>query len=73
MKTVLEYKGYRTTVEHDKEEGIYHGVLEGIIGLITWMSDTEEECEDAFRDAVDDYLNFCHSRGEYTNPISHKK
>jgi predicted HicB family RNase H-like nuclease len=52
---MLEYKGYRGTYETD--QGFLHGLVIGLPDVITFAGQTEEQIEQAFRDAVDDYLD----------------
>ena len=56
------YKGYRATIK--QSEGVFHGTLEGIKDTITFEGDTLEQAKNAFADSVEDYLDFCESRGE---------
>ena len=48
---ILEYKGYRTKIEFDREDNIFYGEIEGIHDF--------SKIEKEFHDAVDDYLEFC--------------
>jgi predicted HicB family RNase H-like nuclease len=59
---MLEYKGYFGTVEAD--EGSFVGRVVGLRDVITFEGSTFAEVEKAFRDSVDDYLDFCAKRGE---------
>lgn len=61
---MLEYKGYRGRVEFDSEGKIFHGEVVGTRDVITFQGTSVEELEAAFRDSVDDYLEFCAERGE---------
>lgn len=54
----MEYEGCYTTPEYDADSECYHGHVEGIKDLVTWESDTLEDCEKEFHLAVDDYLCF---------------
>jgi len=56
---VLEYKGYRGRVEFDEEAGLLHGEVLGLRDVVTFEGESVEELEKAFRDSVDDYLEFC--------------
>lgn len=56
---MLEYKGYHAEIEFDEEENYYCGWLYGISDLVTFGGETKAEVEKDFRDAVDDYLEFC--------------
>ena len=64
MKNLLEYKGYYGKVEYSVEEQILFGKIEGIIDLVTFESKNADEIEKEFRDAVDDYLDFCNQVGK---------
>lgn len=61
---MLEYKGYRAHVELDADVGIFHGEVLDTRDVITFQGKSVEELQDAFRDSVDDYLEFCAQRGE---------
>ena len=60
----LKYKDYWATVEYVPEEQILHGRVEGINDLITFEAVRADEVEDAFHEAVDDYLAFCEEIGK---------
>ena len=59
---MLEYKGYVGTVEADG--GTFVGRVSGLRDVITFEGDTISEIEQAFRDSIDDYLDYCAERGE---------
>ncbi|MFP3940670.1 MAG: type II toxin-antitoxin system HicB family antitoxin [Thermoanaerobaculia bacterium] len=61
---MLEYKGYKGHVEFDEEAGLFHGEVVDTRDVITFQGTSVEELERAFRDSVEDYLEFCASRGE---------
>ncbi len=61
---MMEYKGYIGRVEFDPEAGVLHGEVVGTRDVITFEGRSVEEIEQAFHDSVDDYLDFCHERGE---------
>ena len=61
---MLEYKGYRGDVSFDGEAGIFHGEVVDTRDVITFQGRSVEELEQAFRDSVEDYLEFCQERGE---------
>jgi predicted HicB family RNase H-like nuclease len=60
----MEYKGYIGKVEIDEEAGILHGDVINIRDVITFEGATVDEVQKAFRESVDDYLEFCAQRGE---------
>jgi predicted HicB family RNase H-like nuclease len=59
---MLEYRGYIGMVEAD--DGTFVGRVTGLRDMITFEGATFAEVEQAFRDSVDDYLDFCAQRGE---------
>ncbi len=58
---MMKYKGYMGEVSYDAEAKIFHGDVVGIRGSITFEGRTVEEIEQAFKDSIDDYLEFCKS------------
>ncbi len=60
----MEYKGYIGKVEFDSEAGIFHGEVINIRDVITFEGQSVDELRKAFIDSVEDYLEFCASRGE---------
>lgn len=60
----MEYKGYIGKVEFDDEAGILHGEVINIRDVVTFEGQTVEELQQAFRDSIEDYLEFCAERGE---------
>jgi predicted HicB family RNase H-like nuclease len=61
---MLTYKGYSGHVEYDDEAGIFHGEVLDTRDVITFQGKTVDEIESAFRESVEDYLDFCCERGE---------
>ncbi len=61
---MLEYKGYTGHVEYDDAARIFHGEVLETRDVITFEGTTVKEVERAFRDSVDDYLEFCKERSE---------
>ena len=61
---MLTYKGYTGHVEFDDEAGIFHGEVLDLRDVVTFQGRSVEELERAFRDSVDDYLEFCAARGK---------
>ncbi len=64
MNELLEYKGYQGTVRFDADAGILHGEVLHLRDVVTFQGETVDEVTGAFRDSVDDYLDFCAERGE---------
>ncbi len=61
---MIEYKGYCGKVEFDDEAGIFHGEVINTRDVITFQGESVPELQQAFRDSIDDYLEFCQERGE---------
>ena len=60
----MTYKGYQARVDLDEEAGLFHGEVINTRDVITFQGSSVEELKRAFEDSVDDYLDFCASRGE---------
>ena len=61
---MLKYKGYTGYVEFDDDAGLLHGEVLDTRDVITFQGKTVEEMRNAFRDSIDDYLEFCSERDE---------
>jgi predicted HicB family RNase H-like nuclease len=61
---MMEYKGYIGKVEFDDESRIFHGEVINTRDVITFQGESVTGLMKAFRESVDDYLAFCHERGE---------
>ena len=61
---MMEYKGYIGKVEFDDEAEIFHGEIINTRDVITFQGQSVAELTRAFRESVDDYLEFCKQRGE---------
>lgn len=61
---MLEYKGYTGTAEFDDEVGVFHGEVVHLRDVITFEGTSVDELRQAFRDSIDDYLEWCVERGK---------
>ena len=61
---MLKYKGYTGHAEYDDEASIFHGEVLDLRDVITFQGENVEELEKAFRQSIDDYLEFCEEKGE---------
>lgn len=61
---MMQYKGYIATVEFDDEANIFHGEVTNTRDVITFEGVSVKELRKAFKDSVEDYLDFCRERGE---------
>ncbi len=64
MKNYFEYKDYIGTVEFSAEDRVFFGKIHGINDLITFEGSSVTELENAFKDAVADYIETCESLGK---------
>lgn len=55
---ILEHMGYTARMEYSAEDGMYYGKLDGINGLVTFEGETPEAAEAAFRESVEDYIDY---------------
>jgi len=61
---MMEYKNYVGKIEFDDAAEIFHGEVIGIRDVVTFQGKSVAELKKAFRESVDDYLDFCKERGE---------
>jgi predicted HicB family RNase H-like nuclease len=61
---LMDYKGCIGKVEFDEEAGIIRGEVISTRDVITFQGDSVAELKQAFHESVDDYLEFCETRGE---------
>ena len=61
---MMQYKGYIAQVEFDDEANIFHGGVINIRDTITFQGESVVELKKAFKESVEDYLEFCSKRGE---------
>ena len=61
---MMEYKGYVGKVEIDEDAGILYGEVINVRDVITFEGASVDEVQKAFRESVDDYLDFCAKRKE---------
>lgn len=59
MSDMLEYRGFLGSVLYSGEDETFHGKLEFIRDLVTYEGDDAKSLKQAFREAVDDYLQLC--------------
>lgn len=64
---MLQYKGYTGRVELDDEAGIFHGEVLDLRDVVTFQGRSVDELTQAFRNSIDDYLDFCAEQGEEPN------
>lgn len=55
----MKYKGYLGHVNYDEDAKLFHGEVVGLRDVITFQGTSVDELEQAFKDSVDEYLDFC--------------
>lgn len=61
---MMKYKGYVGKVEYDSDAKLFHGEIIGLKDIITFQGKTVNELEKAFKDSINDYLEWCEEKGE---------
>lgn len=56
---MMEYKGYIGDVNFDSDAHIFHGEIINTRDVITFQGKTVDELESAFKDSINDYLEWC--------------
>lgn len=59
----MNYKGYHGQVTYDEDAKIFHGEVVGLRDVITFQGTSVDELEQAFKDSIDEYLDFCAELG----------
>lgn len=60
----MKYKNYEAAVKFDEDAEVFYGEVINTRDVITFQGNSVEELKKAFRDSVEDYLEFCRERGE---------
>lgn len=55
----MKYKGYHGHVIYDEDAKLLHGEVTGLRDVITFQGTSVKELEQAFKDSIDEYLEFC--------------
>ena len=59
----MNYKGYHGQVTYDEDAKLFHGEVVGLRDVITFQGKSVDELEQAFKDSIDEYLDFCKELG----------
>lgn len=60
MKNIMRYKGYWAEIIYSDEDECFCGIIEGLErDSISFEGDTVEKLKKDFKEAIDDYLQFC--------------
>ena len=69
----MNYKGYIGKAEYDEENHIFSGEVINTRSVVTFQGESVKELEEAFKDSVDDYIDWCEQDGvEPEKPYSGK-
>jgi predicted HicB family RNase H-like nuclease len=60
----MNYKGYIGKVEYDEKSETFFGKVINIKDIITFQGKSVSELKRAFKDSIEDYLDFCKERNE---------
>ena len=60
---MMEYKGYIGDVNFDPEAHIFHGEIINTRDVITFQGKAVDELELAFKESIDDYIEWCNDEG----------
>lgn len=60
----MKYKGYSGHIEFDEDAGIFYGEVIDTRDVITFQGRSVDELKKAFKDSINDYLEFCKERKE---------
>jgi predicted HicB family RNase H-like nuclease len=63
-RNTLQYKGYDGSVLYSGEDKILHGRILGLRDMVTFEGENVRELEENFKQAVDEYLDFCAAEGK---------
>ena len=61
---MMSYKGYLARVVFDDEAAVFHGEVVNLRDVVTFQGKSVAELRRTLKDSVEDYLEFCRSRGE---------
>jgi len=60
----MTYKGYTGEAQWDEDASFFHGDVLYLRDVVTFQGRTTGEINQAFRDSVDDYLQWCEELGQ---------
>lgn len=64
MSNIMTYKGFSARIEFDDDDGIFFGKIAGIDDTVGFHADAVVGLREAFREAVDDYIETCKRIGK---------
>lgn len=64
MSSVMEYNGYHARIEYDSQDNIFVGTVLGLNDVLGFHGSSVEELMLAFKDCIDNYLEWCKVAGK---------
>jgi predicted HicB family RNase H-like nuclease len=64
-KELMTYKESIATIHFANEDDVFYGKIEGIPDLVSFEGRSVDELKEAFKEAVEDYLESCQNSGKY--------
>jgi predicted HicB family RNase H-like nuclease len=58
----MKYKGYKGKAVYDDEARLFHGEVANLHAVITFQATSINKIEQAFKDSVNTYLEWCEKR-----------
>jgi len=62
--SLMQYKNFTAKIEYSDEDECFIGHIDHIKDIVGFHGESVNELKEAFIEAVDDYLEFCHSVGK---------
>ena len=59
MTNTMTHRGYSARIGYDDEDGVFTGRIAGIRDGVGFHADSVETLREAFREAVEDYIETC--------------
>ena len=63
MKDMIHYKGYYGSVHYSDDDRVFFGKIKYIKSLVNYEGTGVTNLRQAFKEAVDDYLELCQNEG----------
>jgi len=63
MNNTLKYKNFFATIKFSEEDEAFIGHVEGIDSIVSFEGQSVDELKQAFKDAIESYLDFCKRKG----------
>lgn len=73
MKHIATYKGFEAHIEESEGLPAYCGSIVGINDGVYFEAESASDIENAFHEAVDDYISFCAEKGKAPETTAQNK